>query len=466
MKTDLNQSIKRIAWIHAVGISTITAVAFCLTTSTARAAEPPKPKQPAAAKDAGSAVLGAKLDEFDGKLQVVRVDTGGPADRAGLRRGDIVLSIGREQIAGYQDVTTALGRHRPQDKVAVVVERDGTTRTLQAILGDSRAADATSKRDVAVPNQAAGADATPDASTAPDFSAEAPGPIVVDGQDIGKTAEGITQMLRGMTQGLRRSEPAGAAPTGRPRRPLLDRLSGAAPAAEQAAPKAGDVQVDLGQESGSSATEDLADRPAGPGGQAAKARAATADKAAPPRRAVGTRPRPRLDRLRDRLGKAAGGAEAPAYEGGALQPASPLVEEPTPRVAGRQPLPESGRRPVPEELPRPEPSQNRRASDQQPVDKDEADRPTAPKPALGVTLKLRDAGVVVSAVTPGGAAEAAGLKVGDILTRIDGRKVTSVREATDYIATQNSGDEVELQIQREGRQRLLKATLGTRPVAR
>ena len=348
-------------------------------------------------------------------------------------------------------MTTALGRHRPQDKVAIVVERDGATRTLQAVLGDSRAAAAT---------------AAPDASIAPDASAESAGPIVVDGQDIGKTVEGITQMLRGMTQGLRRSEPAGAAPTGRPRRPLLDRLSGAAPAAEQAASGAGDVQVDLGQESGSSATEDLADRPAAPEDRTAKPQGAAADEAAPPRRAEGTRPRPRLDRLRDRLGKAAGGAEAPAYEGGALQPANPLVEEPTPRVAGRQPVPESGRRPVLEELPQPEPSQNRRASDQQPVDKNGADRPTAQQPALGVTLKLRDAGVVVSAITPGGAAEAAGLKVGDVLTRIDGRKVTSVREATDYIAAQQPGDEVELQIQREGRQRLLKATLGTRPVAR
>ena len=75
MKTDLNQSIKRIAWNRAVGISAIIAVAFCLVTSTARAAEPPKPKPPAAAKDAGSAVLGAKLDEVDGKLQVVRVET-------------------------------------------------------------------------------------------------------------------------------------------------------------------------------------------------------------------------------------------------------------------------------------------------------------------------------------------------------------------------------------------------------
>jgi S1-C subfamily serine protease len=75
---------------------------------------------------------------------VVRdVANGGPAARAGLRPssapsgsgGDIIVEIDRTRVSGPDDVTTALEGHKPGDRVAVVVLRDGARKTLTVRLG-------------------------------------------------------------------------------------------------------------------------------------------------------------------------------------------------------------------------------------------------------------------------------------------------------------------------------------------
>lgn len=68
-------------------------------------------------------------------------------------------------------------------------------------------------------------------------------------------------------------------------------------------------------------------------------------------------------------------------------------------------------------------------------------------------------GVPVVAVAPGGAGEAAGLKVGDLVTAIAGRRLKKASDATAAIQLQRSGDEVALDVQRNGAPQTLTLVL-------
>ena len=57
---------------------------------------------------------------------VADVTSASPADDAGIRTGDVIVRLGTTTINTARDLTTAVGDHQPGDKVAVVVNRDGT----------------------------------------------------------------------------------------------------------------------------------------------------------------------------------------------------------------------------------------------------------------------------------------------------------------------------------------------------
>jgi membrane-associated protease RseP (regulator of RpoE activity) len=63
------------------------------------------------------------------------LQAGGPAEDAGLTRGDLVLSVDGVEISGADQLGREVRRHEPGEVVPVVVERDGATRTLDVTLG-------------------------------------------------------------------------------------------------------------------------------------------------------------------------------------------------------------------------------------------------------------------------------------------------------------------------------------------
>jgi serine protease Do len=69
----------------------------------------------------------------------------------------------------------------------------------------------------------------------------------------------------------------------------------------------------------------------------------------------------------------------------------------------------------------------------------------------------------VQGVVSDGPGERAGLKTGDIITRVDGTVVTEPSDIAQAIADNKPGEEVPLEVRRDGSTMTLQATLGTRP---
>jgi len=82
------------------------------------------------------AFLGVSSSEApprDGAL--VREVTGAPAQRGGLRPGDLVVELGGQTIASPSDLGQVVLSRKPGDTVEVVVQRNGNRETLDVTLG-------------------------------------------------------------------------------------------------------------------------------------------------------------------------------------------------------------------------------------------------------------------------------------------------------------------------------------------
>ncbi len=88
------------------------------------------------------AALGAEVatvlgvDGASGGVGVVTVTRAAAAERAGLRPGDVIKSVGQQQTPDTTALSQALAAARPGDKVTVTVSRGGQDRTVQVTLGE------------------------------------------------------------------------------------------------------------------------------------------------------------------------------------------------------------------------------------------------------------------------------------------------------------------------------------------
>ncbi len=77
--------------------------------------------------------------------------------------------------------------------------------------------------------------------------------------------------------------------------------------------------------------------------------------------------------------------------------------------------------------------------------------------ALGTEI---DHGALITGIEPGSAAEEAGLRVDDIIIGVDDRRIDDNRELANAIGLKGSGEDVEIEYVRDGRERTLVAELG------
>jgi putative serine protease PepD len=76
-----------------------------------------------AGTDGGGALVGA-------------VESGQPADDAGLAEGDVIVEVDGDEISDAADLTAAIRSHSPDDTVPVAYERDGEKQTVEVTLGE------------------------------------------------------------------------------------------------------------------------------------------------------------------------------------------------------------------------------------------------------------------------------------------------------------------------------------------
>jgi serine protease DegQ len=72
----------------------------------------------------------------DHGLVVLEVQTGTPADQAGLKPGDVLLTFDGQTMNQIEDLIAVLHQHAPGDTVSIGIERNNQPMTLQVTLGN------------------------------------------------------------------------------------------------------------------------------------------------------------------------------------------------------------------------------------------------------------------------------------------------------------------------------------------
>ncbi len=92
---------------------------------------PERPEGP----PAGSAYLGVTVEEEDGAVTVIYVQPGSPAERGGLREGDVILRLDGRRVAGRADFVSRIWRKKPGDEARFGVRRGEEDVELTVPLG-------------------------------------------------------------------------------------------------------------------------------------------------------------------------------------------------------------------------------------------------------------------------------------------------------------------------------------------
>jgi serine protease Do len=87
-------------------------------------------------EDTNRAMLGVVTDMNEKGAKITSVNKESAAEKAGLKKGDIITAIGDRKIEDAEDVSGAVLSRKPGDKVAVNIIRDGKAQTVTAVLGN------------------------------------------------------------------------------------------------------------------------------------------------------------------------------------------------------------------------------------------------------------------------------------------------------------------------------------------
>lgn len=98
-------------------------------------AEPAKPANPEHKKPG---FLGVALIDNDGKgpLKVDDVMANSPAEKMGIKPGDVIVAIGDKKMTSLKDFEDAMRSRYAGDKVQIRLERDGFARNTEVTLGE------------------------------------------------------------------------------------------------------------------------------------------------------------------------------------------------------------------------------------------------------------------------------------------------------------------------------------------
>jgi hypothetical protein len=132
--------------INAPGLEMVTAFAARVVAAAAREPQPPAyvkiQAPPSPVRAGGYGPFFGVIPEFGeaqrAGVKISGVRPGSPAEKAGVRGGDVLVVFGGVAVKTLEDFTFALRGRRPGERVEFTILRDGTEQRLQAVLEERR----------------------------------------------------------------------------------------------------------------------------------------------------------------------------------------------------------------------------------------------------------------------------------------------------------------------------------------
>ena len=96
--------------------------------------------------DQGAGMLGIEVYPLPGEvadelglrrgrgLVVTEIERGGPAEKAGLKAGDILLAVGETKLTDYNSLLAQIRQRKPGDKMKLTLTRKGEQKNLEVTL--------------------------------------------------------------------------------------------------------------------------------------------------------------------------------------------------------------------------------------------------------------------------------------------------------------------------------------------
>jgi serine protease Do len=81
------------------------------------------------------ALLGVESNPEVDEAQLGAVDPDGPAAKAGVRAGDVVIQFAGKEIRSFEDLSAEVRRHKPGEKVEVELHRGEVVLKISVTLG-------------------------------------------------------------------------------------------------------------------------------------------------------------------------------------------------------------------------------------------------------------------------------------------------------------------------------------------
>ncbi len=87
---------------------------------------------------ANPALLGVLTEKADDGAKIKEVNKETAAEKAGLKKEDVITKVGTTPITSPQDLVEAIGKYKPNDKVSLTYKRDGKENKTTATLGENK----------------------------------------------------------------------------------------------------------------------------------------------------------------------------------------------------------------------------------------------------------------------------------------------------------------------------------------
>src|SRR5262249_53526005 len=98
-----------------------------------------QPRAATASRSGGNGYLRSRPsfsgEPAGGGVKLDGVSEGSPAEKAGIKAGDIVIKLGGTEVKDLEGYMAALSTHKPGDEVEIVVKREGKEVTIKVTLG-------------------------------------------------------------------------------------------------------------------------------------------------------------------------------------------------------------------------------------------------------------------------------------------------------------------------------------------